>query len=70
MTNSADPDQLASSLVIFLGPGVGGLWGGGGGCWLKEFALNFCLCLFLYLSINFCAVQYGWSFFCIYLFHN
>ena len=31
---------------------------------------DFCLCLFLYNSINFCAVQYGGSFFCIYFLCN
>ena len=42
-------------LVILLSPGAGAE-----GCAVfKEFAFNFCLCLFLYLSINFCDVQYG-----------
>ena len=47
--------MLWTSLVIFLGTGAGGE----GVLWFKEFALNFCLCLFLYFSINFCAIQYG-----------
>ena len=55
--------MLRTFLVNLLGPGAGGE----GVLWFKEFALNFCLCLFFYLSINVydVHVQNGQSFFCI-----
>ena len=47
-----------------------GWWGAGCYGFKNLLVLNFCLCHFLYCSINFCTVQYDWSFFCIYLFHK